>query len=113
MEQFVDFICNHWDLILSVAVFILSFILALLKKKPVEVVESLKGMLMQLLPYWINEAEAKFPDPKSGNDKINFVIHRASEWFEQQGFKFGLFYNGFVKDQVEQILSTPKKKGVK
>lgn len=113
MEKFVEFVIAHWDLILSVAVFILSFILALLKKKPVEVVESLKGMLMQLLPYWINEAEVKFPGESRGLEKINYVVDKAQSWFNEQGFKFGIFYNSFVRDQVEQILSTPKKKGVK
>lgn len=114
MRNFIDFILTYWREILLCLSFIVSFILSLIRfvKKPVKVYDTLKEIIVRILPALINLAELQID--YSGDKKKEFVIAKLVESLKDLGYGDDVItqYLRFAGEQVEIILSTPQKKEV-
>lgn len=114
MRNFIDFIFTYWREILLCLSFIVSFILSLIRfvKKPVKVYDTLKEVIVRILPALINLAELQID--YSGDKKKEFVIAKLVESLKDLGYGDEVItqYLRFASEQVEIILSTPQKKEV-
>lgn len=103
-----QFFVTYWRDILSVMVLFASLVLWIVRKKPVQVVDTMKETIVRLLPYCILKAESA---PKG--EKLSVCLALLKELLEQMGLDLNSDYTKFASEQVEIILSTPQKKGIK
>ena len=102
----IDFLKLYWREILEVVAVLVSIIICCIKKKPVQVVDTLKETIIRLLPYCICKAENA---PKG--EKLGLCLSLLSECLAELGIELNDDYKKFALEQVEVILSTPQKKG--
>lgn len=109
----IDFIKAHYELVGSCVLLVLSLLLTLLKKKPVKVIDSVMTAICRVLPGLLTEAEKLFGQGR-GEDKLNWVLAQVCLYINETcpEVNFGL-YREPVKVLIEDILSTPQKKGEK
>lgn len=108
----IDFLRENWKLILEAVVLIASVILLIVKKKPVKVLEGVINLLNRYVVSAINEAEAtglKGSDKKKYCHDILIGFAAASLGFDQE--RTNRLYGEYVDVLIENILSTPQKKG--
>ena len=105
-----DFICSHWKELLEAFILVLSIILLVVKKKPVKVVDTLKEIICRLLPACLNQAENT---ELKGDAKRVFALELLKGAAKEMGYDLDPGYLEFATQQIEVILSTPQKKGVK
>lgn len=102
-----DFVLNYWREILEVVAVLVSIIICCIKKRPVQVVDTLKETIIRLLPYCILKAESA-----SKGEKLATCIEILKTTLRELGVELNDDYKAFALEQVEIILSTPQKKGV-
>ena len=104
-----EFLIENWRLLLEAACLIVSFVLFLVRKKPVKVLDTIKEFVVRLLPGLINAAEMT---TLSGADKKKYVLEELVKVLKEFGYCDEVItqYLPFASDQVEVILSTPQKK---
>lgn len=109
----IDFLSQYWKQLLEVFALVLSVVFMLIRKKPVKVVDTLREVIVRVLPALINQAELQ-PGIK-GEDKLAYVIAALTSILHDLNYGDEVIdqYLPFAKEQVELILSTPQKKGVK
>lgn len=103
-----EFILTYWKEILSLVGLAASIIICCIRKRPVKVVDSLNDLIIRLLPYCINKAESQ---PKGA--KLGFALSTLSDLIKESGYEMDADHLKFAAEQVEIILSTPQKKGIK
>lgn len=104
-----QFFVENWRLILEVILVITSAVVFILRKKPVKVIDTLKEMVVRLLPYCIQQAENT---ELKGDGKKVFALNLLVELLKDSGFDVSGDLYKFAGEQLEVILSTPQKKGV-
>lgn len=104
----IDFIRTYWRELLAAVELVVVVILWIVKKRPVQVVDTLKETIVRLLPYCINSAESA---PKG--EKLAACLAVLSQVLADMGIELNDDYKKFALEQVEVILSTPQKKGIK
>lgn len=106
-----EFILENWQLVLSCLLVLISFILSLLRKRPVaNVMDKDITDLVMLLPGWIAEAETKFD---YGVDKKAFVVDKATCYLKNHLVLSDDEISSWllvIGAQIEAILDTPRKK---
>lgn len=107
-----DFLFNYWREILEVIVILISLIICCIRKKPVKVVDTIKEIIVRVLPAFIVQAEAS---GLKGADKLELVLSLVKGFLKEMSYGDDVIsqYLAFTKEQVELILTTPQKKGVK
>lgn len=107
----IDFIKAYWREILEVLAILISIVICCIKKKPVKVVDTIKELILKVLPAYIINAEAS---GLTGVDKLELVLKYLHEFLREMGYGDDIIsqYLPYAKAQVELILSTPQKKGV-
>lgn len=105
--KFVEFLSLYWREILEVLAIVVSIVICCIKKRPVQVVDTVKETICRLLPYCISQSE----DQPKGK-KLEFCMALLASTLEGLGIHFNDDYTKFALEQVEVILSTPQKKGV-
>ena len=105
------FLIENWRLLLECALVLVSSVLFIVRKKPVKVVDTLKEVIVRILPALINAAELK--DGIKGKDKLAYVLAQLKEVLRSMNYGDDIVdqYLPFATEQVEIILSTPQKKG--
>lgn len=107
MQEIYDFVRVYWKVILSVILFIVGFVLALVRKKPVSDIAS-------LLYTWCIEAIklVENSNTEGSRSKLNLAIKIVKTYFDlyYPNANFSL-YEKTVENYIELILSTPQKKG--
>lgn len=106
MNEILIFLRDNWKVILEVVVLLTTIILWIIRKKPVKVVDTLKEVVLRVLPYCINKAESA---PKG--EKLGICITLLQEAMSELGYEMTDELRDFAIKQVEIILSTPQKKG--
>lgn len=111
--MFRDFFIQNWRLILEALLVLVSFIFMIVRKRPTKVIDTIQTLIVRLLPGLINQAEIDFGSG-NGSAKKNFVLDHLHELLLEFGYSDEVVsqYKTFASDQVEVILSTPKKKGM-
>lgn len=112
MNNIVNFIIVYWREILSVCSILASIIICCVRKKPVKIVDTLKEVIVRVLPSLICAAENT---GLKGSDKLKFLLDELANVLKELHYGDDVIaqYLPFAKEQVELILSTPQKKGVK
>lgn len=105
MEKIIDFLIDNWKTVVEIVVLFTTIILWIIRKRPVRVVDSLKGTILRLLPYCIREAENQ---PKG--EKLAYCLTLLAQALKDLGVELDDDYKKFAAEQVEIILSTPQKK---
>lgn len=103
-----NFILNNWQLIVAAIIFVLSFILQLKKKKPVV---SIFGQIYEACIIAIKKTE--IDGVLGSSNKLNYAINFVTEYIK--GIYPDLDVNTYfdlIRLIIEDILSTPQKKGV-
>lgn len=104
----INFILEHWDVIVSLLMVIASVVLALIKKKPVlNEMDNILLKVLDKLPEWINSAETL----KGADVKKSIVLESVKKYVSNE---FSVIlpqsYIDFIGSKIEDILSTPQKK---
>lgn len=113
MNGFINFISTNYRLILEVVLLIVSVVIFILRKKPVEVTKTIMELIYTLVPQEINSYE-RFYGSGHGTEKKKSVVDFVLAEIER---KYALndaqrsFYTSLIKSVIEEILSTPQKKG--
>lgn len=112
MNQVLDFIKVYYREIIEVIAIIASVVICCIRKKPVKVVDTVKEIIVRVLPAFIVQAEAS---GKKGADKLELVLSLVKDFLKEMSYGDDVVsqYLDFTKEQVELILATPQKKGVK
>lgn len=108
LDNFIKFFTEHWEALLLMALSVLSFVLALIRKKPV--LNKLDYYLSELLvqvPVFIDLVEKK----GHGTEKKLVVLEMCNQFLiENFGFyDFDLLKND-ISQYIESVLTTPQKK---
>lgn len=102
MEKFVEFFVENWQLLVKLAVLLLTALLViLLKKRPVNT--TVDNSLIAHLVSWVIDAESLYGSGH-GDEKLKFVIEKARLYLGD------LFNEKDITKMVEFILSSPEKK---
>lgn len=110
MEVIKNIFINYWLLIVAAIIFILSFILQLFKKKPIN---SILDDIYKFAILAINETELySMVDPNvKGESKLVMAVEYVLKWLQALYPDLNVNqYAGYVKDIIESILTTPQKK---
>lgn len=104
--MFFDFIKNHYELIGSILLVLASFILMLIKKKPVN---SLTSTIYDLAIKAVNLVEAS--NVVGSNEKLAFALKLVHTFLEEiyPGINASQ-YDTVIINTIEEILTTPHKK---
>ena len=109
MQDLYNFICAHYETIISVVLTIISVVVFILRKKPLNDVST---NLYKWCIEAINSVESSNIDGSS--HKLNTAIRLVRYAFERYyiGYNFSN-YEKIAESYIESILSTPQKKGEK
>ena len=111
MNEIKNILIKYWEPIIGVLCLVLSFILQLIKKKPIKpILEAIYTFAIGA----INESEVcGLVNPGfKGADKLNRAV--ASVKAKLLQFYPSInpdVYDGLIKSVIEDLLTTPKKKG--
>lgn len=116
MEEAKQFIIENWKLLASALLFLIAFVVGLVrgKKKGYSLSDILMGMLVEQLPHWISMAEAV---GGTGEQKKVQVLNNALNYTARAlGRKLTEEETSLIiaksSEAIEKILSTPQKKEV-
>lgn len=108
----IEFFRNYWREILEIGTICISILICCLKKRPVKVVDTIKELILKVLPAYVISAESS---GLKGADKLELVLNYLHEFLREMGYGDDIIsqYLPYAKQQVELILTTPHKKGEK
>ena len=116
MEEVKQFIIENWKLLASALLFLIAFVVGLVrgKKKGYSLYDILMGMLVEQLPHWISLAEAV---GGTGEQKKVQVLNNALNYTARAlGRKLTEEETSLIiaksSEAIEKILNTPQKKEV-
>ena len=89
---------------------LVSFIFMLVRKRPTKVIDTMKELAVRLLPYCIGQAENT---SLKGDEKKRFALDLLRKTIQELGYECLPELIEFAGEQLEVILSTPQKKGIK
>lgn len=113
--MFLDFLRDNWKILAEVILLVISLLIIVFRKKTkINIPESTVIDLYSLLPDWINQAEKEI-GAGSGDLKLQYVLKCATLFICNQ---LGISVSDIpqklilsVTSQIEDVLSTPHKKG--
>lgn len=108
MQVVIDFIIQNWQMILAALLMVLTFIISLLKKKPVyNEIDNILLSVVEKIPLFINSVESTSMD---GSSKKVVVMETIRNYVKSQ-FSYVLSDSLliFFDQYVELVLSTPQK----
>ena len=116
MEEVKQFIIENWKLLASALLFLIAFVVGLVrgKKKGYSLSDILMGMLVEQLPHWISLSEAV---GGTGEQKKVQVLNNALNYTSRAlGRKLTEEETSLIiaksSEAIEKILNTPQKKEV-
>lgn len=114
MSVVIDFLKVYWKESIPVFCAFLTLFFSILRKTKIKKIDSSFEQAIEKLPRWILTAELVF---SQGNSKKEFVIDQALKFISQIDHRdysdVSIEYSDRISDALENILSTPTKKGEK
>lgn len=114
MKEVFEFLQIYWKELFYGFCALLSLVCVICRKSKVKVVDSVFEQAIQKLPRWILIAESVF---SSGISKKDYVISEALRFISELSHEdyevVSKEYEARLSTALENILSTPTKKGVK
>lgn len=112
MDVFLKFVCDHSHVIIESVLTIIVLFVTIFKKK-VKINDVFQSVLM-VLPEYISLAEKEFKD---GSEKYSFVFGKCVQLLMNlthlSSSKVLDQYTAMIDSAIENILTTPQKKGGK
>lgn len=107
-DYVIHWLIKNWEMVLSILLFLLSFILCLVKKKPVlNKVAIYLNELFQRIPIYIDMVEKE----GHGSEKKALVLALCREFLSSQfGFNDFDAVECLLSGYIEDVLNTPQKK---
>lgn len=115
MQIIIQWIVDNWQLVASVLLFVLSFILQLIKKKPTQVIDGVREDIFKWCVAAVSFVENS--GIKGSSEKLDAAIKYVYQNFldkyyphedNAQSF-FYIQYSEMARRYIEAILSTPQK----
>lgn len=111
MEDFLMFLQQNWQWLVTVFISVLSIILLVLKKTNIIKQDTVWTKVLTALPGFIIQAEIDHPEAKAGRDKYKEVLIAAVDYYQKiSGKDFPDDLIEKINDAVEAILAAPQKK---
>ena len=114
MDELKKFFIQNWQLLASVLLFIVAFIVGLVtkKKKGYTFSDILLGLIAEQLPEWISLAESAGGTGEQKkvavlNDALNYASKTLGRKLSEEETSFIIAQ---ASEQIEKILGTPQKK---
>lgn len=110
--NFYTFLVDNWRLIAEGLFLVVSFILFVTKKRPVNIIDSVKEFICDQLPMIIRLVEVKSSViGMTGADKKKYALDLLKDSVKQiKGFELDSAYLDYASKQIEDILACPQKK---
>lgn len=110
----MDFIQEYWKELVVIGLSALTLLVSMFRKKiRVQISDELYSQVLERLPGWIASAEST---GSSGTKKLSLVLGYAYSFLEEKVGINRTYFISFISDRlskaVEDILSTPEKKGI-
>lgn len=110
----VDFLIQNWKILISLLLFFIYIIVCIFKKtKPILVSDEKLTEVLSCLPNLIKEAEQIY-GAGHGKDKFKYVFEMAIDILHESTSistsELVYCFGKKLTDEIEDILSTPKKK---
>lgn len=105
----IDFIVKYYREIIDLLLVITSLVLFVVRKKPIKVVDTLREVVIRLVPGAILAAEKQ---ELKGDGKKTFALSVIRGVLTDMGYDFTDELVEFASEQIEVVLSTPQKKGI-
>ena len=116
MEELKTFFIQNWQLVASATLFISATIIGIIrsKKKGVNILGYILGLIAQNLPEWISESEVKGGTAEQKkvwvlNLALNFVSKTLGRKLNEEETSFVI---ANTSEQIEKVLETPQKKEI-
>ena len=107
----ISLLKTYWFELVMVFLSIISFVIVLIRSMKNKDSEEIKNMISEVLPGFINLAEAS---GVCGSAKLMFVVDSVLKRIKRYtSTKDEQYWMSFIRERVENILSTPQKKEVK
>lgn len=108
MQDLYNFICAHYEAIISFVLIIISVVVFILRKKPVD------SILSSIFISAVQAVVVAETTDLKGLEKLNYAVGLVEANLKQNypDLKVRSYY-GFIVKVIEDILSTPQKKGDK
>ncbi len=114
MEEFVVFLRDNWKFLVEILLLVISVIICLVKRTKINIPGSVISDLLIKIPSWINEAEQEIGVGK-GQEKLKYVFSKAVDFLHEvmdlSTADIIRYYGENLICSIEDILSTPQKKG--
>lgn len=109
MIYVLDFIKTYYKEIIVIGCNLIVLIVYLLRRKnSVNLIDSIKKDILEILPSLISKVEV----PGRGPDKLNAVLEATLSYLRKvYKLKDPVILTDYIKESIEEILSTPSKKG--
>ena len=105
MLEIFNFLKNNWELVAAVITLIISVIVSVLRKRPVN---DIMSNIYDYCIYFIN----RFEEPGNGVHKKEKVVRFVKESLLNVFPKLDIGkYDSLINKTIEKILTTPQKKG--
>lgn len=107
MQVFGEWCLNNLSLILSCLLFVLSLIIALLKKRPIlNQIDEIKKVVLEVVPQYIKQAEVS---GMTGTEKFNYVVLKVTSLISRK-FNIGDcdWLTEFLTISIENVLKAPQ-----
>ena len=105
----IQFLQTYWFELALIILTVVSTVVAIIRKKPSKSEAEIKNLIAELVPGFINLAEAT---AVCGKTKLMFVIDSIMKRIKcYVSSKDEQYWITYISEQVENILSTPQKKG--
>ena len=116
MEDLKNFFISNWQLLASVALFIIATVISLIRKvkKGYNLSDVLVGLITEELPVWIAEVEGSGTGEQKKVKVLNYALSFASKKLGRQLSEQEVsLITTYATEQIEKILATPQKKEAK
>jgi len=114
MKIVIDFLRVYWKEIAYIFCAFLTLLCTIFRKTKIKKIDSSLEQAIEKLPRWILTAELVF---SKGKDKKDFVVDQAMKFISEIDHRnyadVSIEYSDRISDALENILSTPTKKGEK
>ena len=109
-NQILQFIIDNWQFFGSILLSLITFIVLVCKKKT-KVVDAINIVIQKLVVDFVKLAEEKF-GAGNGQTKHNFVFNGCVSYIREYFPEINPHdYYSLINETIEDILSTPQKKG--
>lgn len=95
MNQVLDFLKQYWKLISLAVLFLFNFILLIVRKKPVKIVDTIREAIAIICPYFIRVSEDKY-GLGHGDVKQAYATELIIEYIKKQYSLSDDVANGYV-----------------